>query len=122
MTEGSLYFKRFVKECKRISRHIRFKRIKMGFYRIYYKDAYLHECYKDMPYKGYNIETYNHQLESKEFFQEYEDDVDTVRKVKNFVEGYVDSMDKIKKRVYMFKNDDEFYQNAKNAYKQVVIK
>lgn len=94
----------------------------MGFYRIYWQDAYLHEVYKEMPQKGYDIEEEDPRLESKQYYEEYEDTVDTVRTIKNFVEGYYDSLDHIKTRVYLLKNDKEFEQTAKNAYKQVYIK
>ena len=120
--DGSRWFKRLVRECKRISPYIRFKRIKMGFYRVYWKDAYIHECYKDMPYKGYTIETYDPRLENRSYYEEFEDNVKLIRNIKNFVEGYFDSIDKIRTRVYMFKNNDEMYQTAKKAYRQMVIK
>lgn len=119
---GSRWFKRLVRECKKISPHIRFRRIKQGFYRVYWKEAYIHEVYKDMPIKGYDIESYNQRLEDRSYYEEYEDNVDMIRTIKNFVEGYHDSIDKIRTRIYMFKNNDEMYQTAKNAYKQMVVK
>jgi hypothetical protein len=122
ITEGTYWFRRLMRDCRKISPHIRIKRIKMGFYRIYWQDAYLHEVYKEMPQKGYDIEEEDPRLESKQYYEEYEDTVDTVRTIKNFVEGYYDSLDHIKTRVYLLKNDKEFEQTAKNAYKQVYIK
>jgi hypothetical protein len=94
----------------------------MGFFRIYWKDAYLHEVYKEMPPKGYDIEQEDPRLESREYYQEYEDEVSVVRTVKNFVEGYVDSIDHIKTRVYLLRNNEEFADKAHNAYKQYIIK
>ena len=94
----------------------------MGFYRIYWKDAYMHECYSEMPYKGYDIEEEDPRLMDKKYYEEYEDNVQLTRKIKNFVEGYVDSMNKIKKRVWLFKNDDEHYKQAKRAYAQMKVK
>lgn len=122
MVEGSTWFRRLVKECKAISPFIRFKRIKFGFYRVYWRDAYIHEVYKEMPAKGYDIEAYDPRLENKSYYEEYEDKAELTRRIKNFVEGYYDSKDKILTRVYMFKNNDEMYQKAKNAYKQVYVK
>ena len=119
---GSIWFKRFYRESKRISPYIRFKRIKYGFYRIYYKGAYLHEVYSEMPMIGYDIEDYDPRLENKSYFEEYEDSAELTRKIKNFVEGYFDSIDKIRTRVWMFENDKEFNKTSSNAYQSVVIK
>lgn len=120
--QGTYWFKRFVKETKKISPHIRIIPIKMGFYRIYWKDAYLHECYSEMPYKGYDIEEEDPRLLDKKYYEEFEDQVQLTRNIKNFVEGYTDSINKIKRRVWLFKNDDEHYQLAKRAYQQMVVK
>lgn len=122
MYSGSYWFKRFVNECKTISPHIRIIPIKMGFYRIYWKDAYLHEVYSEMPPKGYDRETEDPRLESLSYYQEFEDEVETVRTVKNFVEGYYDSIDKIKTRVYLLRNNQEFADNAHKAYAQHIVK
>ena len=119
---GSSWFKRFVRECKAISPHIRIVPIKMGFYRIYWKDAYIHEVYSEMPPKGYDIEIEDPRIESKSYYEEYEDQVSLIRTVKNFVEGYYDSIDKIKTRVFLLRNNQEFAKNAHNAYAQTVIK
>lgn len=119
---GTYWFKRFVRECKRISPHIRIVKIKMGFYRIYWKDAYVHECYSEMPYKGYDLTEEDPRLMDKNYYEEYEDAVKLTRTIKNYVEGYADSIFKIKKRVWLFKNDDEHYKVAKRAYTQMKIK
>ena len=120
--QGSFWFKRLVRECKKISPHIRIVPIKMGFYRIYWKEAYMHECYSEMPYKGYDIEEEDPRLMDKHYYEEYEDNVQLTRKIKNFVEGYVDSIAKIKKRVWLFKNDQEHYKQAKRAYRTMKVK
>lgn len=120
--KGTYWFKRFVRECKRMSPHIRFVPIKMGFYRIYWRDAYVHECYSEMPYKGYDIEEEDPRLMSKHYYEEYEDQVELTRKIKNFVEGYADSMKKMKRRVWLLKNDPEHYKQSKRAYQQMVVK
>lgn len=122
INEGSAWFRRFHKECKKISKHIRFKRIKYGFYRLYWKQAYLHEVYKEMPMKGYDKEEIDPRLESREYYQEYEDNVEITRKIKNFVEGYWDSIRRVKTRVHQMQNDKEFYETARNAYKQMRVK
>lgn len=124
-TEGSIWFKRFYKECKQISPYIRFVPVKYGFVRIYWvagEPAYIHEVYRWMPEKGFDYEDKDMRFESHRYYQEYEDQAELTLKIKNFVEGYRDSIDTIKKRVFMLKNDKEFYKNAVNAYKNVVVK
>lgn len=123
LTEGSRWFRRFVKDCKDISSHIRIVKIKYGFYRIYWKEAYLHEVYKEMPMKGYDIEDDDVRMqESQKYYEEFEDGGEVTRKIKNYVEGYWDSLDTIRTRVYMMKNNDEFRQRAFDAYKQMVVR
>lgn len=75
-----------------------------------------------MPYRGYNIETDSPYKESFKLMQEYEQDGEIQRKVKNFVEGYVEAKKAILLREYQFKNNDEHYRTAKDMYKKVVIK
>lgn len=94
----------------------------MGFCRVYWKEAYIHEVYTDMPYRGYDIEEEDPRLVNKAYYEEFEDQVELTRKIKNFVEGYTDSIDKIRKRVWLFKNNEEHYEKAKNAYKQMIVK
>lgn len=119
---GSKWFKRFIKECQAISPHIKIRPIKMGFYRIFWKDAYVHEVYSNMPMKGYDIFEEDPRLESKAYYEEFEDNVELIRKIKNFVEGYYDSIDKIKTRVYLLRNNSEFAETAHRAYKQVYVR
>lgn len=124
--KGTIWFRRFVKEAEALSPHIVFKRIKFGFYRIYWVDggepAYMGECYKEMPENGYDVEEKNYQLESKKYYEEFEDNPELIRKIKNFVEGYQDNIRNLTTRVYMMKNDKEFRKTAVNGYKQVVVK
>lgn len=125
--EGSLWFRRFVKECRQLSPNLWFKRIKHGFYRIYWRGgggqtAYMHEVYKWMPYRGYDIEERNMRFDSQTYYQEFEDTTDYNLKVKNYVEGYLDSIDTMRKRVRLFKNDKEFRKTATDAYKQIRVK
>lgn len=123
--EGSFWFKKFKKEVKKMSPHFQFRRIKYGFYRIYWtgggEPAYVHEVYKWMPYKGYDWEEKDPRYEDKKYWQEKEDD-EIVLKVKNFVEGYVDSMQTMRKRFWMFRNNAEFRKEATAAYRNVRIK
>lgn len=109
-----------------MSPHLRFKRIKYGFYRIFWvgdgHSAYIGECYKEMPEIGYEIEEKNHQLESKSFYEEYEDNPELIRKIKNFIEGYWDNIDRIRTKVYMLKNNQEFRDQAQKAYSELTVK
>lgn len=124
--EGTPWFKRFYKDCKKMSDRLKFVRIKHGFYRIYWvsggQAAYVHEVYKEMPPKGYDIEEKDMRLQSKKYYEEFEDHVEYVRTIKNFVEGYYDSIKKIKKRLYMLRNNKEFRQKAVKKYKQIKVK
>ena len=121
-SEGSQWFRRLVKDLRRMSKHFRIVRIRNGFFRIYWKDAYVHEVYKEMPYRGYSWYTESPYKESYKLMQEYEVDGDLQRKIKNYVEGYTESIQAIKLRMYQFKNNDEHYKLAKDMYKSVVIK
>lgn len=105
-----------------MSRHIRVKRIKLGFYRIYFKQAYLHEVYKEMPEFGYDMDDLDPRFESQKYFEEFEDNTELTRTIKNFVEGYWDSLDRVRTRLYMLRNNDEFLKNAMEAYQQMVVK
>jgi hypothetical protein len=120
--EGSRWFRRLRKELRQISPHIRLVRIKMGFYRIFWKNAYIHEIYKDMPQKGYDVERLDPRLTNQSYYEEFEDNVEVIRTVKNFVEGYYDSIATIKTRSFMMKNNKEFNETSRNAYKQFVVK
>lgn len=120
--KGSVWFRRLVSECSKISKHIRFKRIRLGFYRIYWRGAYIHEVYKEMPHIGYDIEEADPRFENKKYYEEYEDRTELTRKIKNYKEGYYDAIKRIRTRVHLMQNDKEFYTNARNAYKQMKIR
>lgn len=122
MLEGSHWFKRFYEDCKKISPQLRFRRVKYGFYRIYFKQAYIHEVFKEMPQNGYDLEDLDPRFEDRRYYEEYEDNAELTRKIKNYVEGYFDSLDRIRTRVFMMKHNKEFNENATEAYKQMVIK
>lgn len=120
--EGSYWFRRLVKEAKKISPHIRFKRIKYGFYRIYLRAAYIGECHKDMPLEGHDVLEKNYHLEDQRYQQEYESTIDSTARLKNFKEGYHQTLDRLRTRVYMFKHNREFYKNALRGYSQMRVK
>lgn len=120
--EGSYWFRRLMRDLNKISKHFKVRRIRCGFYRIYWKDAYVHEVYKEMPYRGYTWYTESPYKDSLKLSQEWEQDGEIQRKVKNFVEGYSEAYKAIKLRVYQFKNNDEHYRTARQMYRQMVVK
>lgn len=120
--EGSLWFRRLQRDCKKMSRHIRFKKIANGFFRIYYKQAYLHEVYKEMPQHGYDFDYLDPRFELKKYVEEKEDRGEITRLVKNYVEGYWDSIDRIRTRFYMYRNNPEFNKTAIGGYAKMNIK
>jgi len=120
--EGSYWFRRMVRDLYRESKHFKIRRIRDGFFRIYWKEAYVHEMYKEMPYRGYVWYTESPYKESFKLMQENEQDGEIQRKVKNFVEGYSEAYKSITIRIHQFKNDEEHYKIAKEMYQQVVIK
>lgn len=123
---GSLYFRRFLKDLKRMSPHLVLVPITHGYFRLYFinggEGAYIHEVWKWMPYRGYELEYKDIELISKKYFEEYEDQLTMNRKVKNFVEGYWDCLDRVKTRLWLLKNDKAFREEATKAYRQVVVK
>lgn len=126
MTEGSYWFRRFVKDIKNLSPHFKFLPIQHGWYRIYWtgggEPAYIHEVWKYMPHKGYNIEQMDPNVVSQKYYQEYEDQLTLTRKIKNFVEGYWDSMRTMELRYYQLRNDREFRETATKAYRTIKVK
>ena len=118
----SSYYKRLKRECHKISPHIRFKRIRCGFVRIYYKNSYLHEVDESMPRQGYDFEIANPKLEDRNFYQEYEDQIDVIKTVKNFKEGYNDAKDRIQTRIWMHRHNLEFNQRSEVAYRTMVVR
>lgn len=120
------WFKRFVKDCKKTSPHVRIKKLGYGFWRLYWtggcEPAYIGEFYEEMPYKGYDKTDLDPRLESQKYYEEYEDHVKLVRTIKNFVEGYWDSLETFKKRIYLLRNNKEYYETATKAYRQVKIR
>lgn len=123
---GTMWFRRFVKEAKALSKNLRFVRIKNGFYRIYWvgegESAYIGECYKEMPEVGYDIEDINQDIDSRKYYEEFEDNADMIRKIKNFVEGYRESIKTLRTRVYMMRNNTDFRKQAIQGYKTMVVK
>lgn len=119
---GTVWFRRFRRECEALSPHVKFRSIKFGFYRIYYKGFYIGECYKEMPPHGYDTEEDDVNLSKQSYFEEYEDSAEMTRKLKNFVEGYYDAKKTFRTRMYMLRTDDEFYKTSKKAYQQMYVK
>lgn len=122
MRGGSRWFRRFHKWAKRKYPHLRFKRGKLGCVRIYYKQGYIHEVFKEMPQHGYDMDDLDPRFESQKYFEEYEDFDELGRKIKNFVEGFHESVDRLQTRMYMMRHDKEFYENSQQAYQQMTIK
>ncbi len=121
--EGSYWFQRFVKYAKTLNSEIRVKRINFGFYRIYYRNFYLGECYKEMPQYGHDIYEKNLRLMSdKKYYEQFEDRIEKIRKIKNFVEGYWESVDKLRTRFYLLKHNDEFNKTSSEGYGNMKIK
>lgn len=120
--KGSIWFRRILRDIKRMSPHFRVVHAKYGFYRIYWKNAYIHEVYDSMPYLGYDTEEEDVNLDKQSYYEEYEDSNEITRKIKNYVEGYWDTYDVIRTRLWMLQNDSEFRDNAQKAYQQFVIK
>lgn len=119
---GSYWFRRLKKDCKRISKHIKFVRIAHNFYRVYWNQAHVHEVYGYMPQFGHDIYEKDSRFMSKKFYEEYEDRAQFNQKIKNFVEGYWDSLDTIQTRVYLMRHSKEHYDTAVKAYAQMVVK
>jgi hypothetical protein len=119
---GSKWFRRLCRELKQRSKHYRIVPIRHGFYRVYWKDAYVHEMYKEMPYRGYQWYTDSPYKDSLKLMEQMEEDGEIQRKIKNFVEGYTEASKAIQLREFQFKNNPEHYQVAKDMYKTVVIK
>lgn len=119
---GNVWFRRFYRECKKLSPHIRFRKIKFGFYRIYFQSAYIGECYDNMPPKGYDKEEDDVRFMNQSYYEEYEDSAKMTRQVKNFVEGYYDLINTFKTRIYLLKNNREYRDDAKKAYQQFYVK
>ncbi len=119
---GSLWFRRLRKDCEKISPHIRFVRIHHNFYRIYWRQAYLHEVYREMPQFGHDILETDLRLLNQRYYEEYEDRATITNKIKNYREGYWDSLDRIRTRVYLMRHDKEYNETASRRYETVVIK
>lgn len=109
-----------------MSPHLVLRPINYGYYRVYFinggESAYIHEVWKWMPHRGYDIEGKDSELISQKYYEEFEDQLKMNRLVKNFVEGYTDCIERTRTRLYMLKNDKSFREEATKAYRQVVVK
>lgn len=71
---------------------------------------------------GYDLDDLDPRFENQKYYEEYEDNAELTRNIKNFVEGYYDSLDTIRTRNYMMKTSPEYNERATNAYKQMVVR
>ena len=126
MIEGTSHFRRFKKEAESWSPHLKFRRIKKGFYRIYWhgsgKPAYIYECMKNMSFRGYQWEHKNLKLENKKYYEKKEDNIDTIYRVKNFREGYTESIRRLRTILYQFRHNKEHYKIATEGYERMRVK
>ena len=120
--QGSYWFKRLMEDIKSIDPYLRVVRAKMGFYRIYWKQSYVHEIYSECPMIGYDFEIEDPSLESQKYYDELEDCKENTRKLKKYKEGYFDSLDHIKTRVWMLRHDKEFNENAAKRWQEAVVR
>lgn len=120
--EGSRWFRRLVKDVRKIDPYLRVKRIKYGFYRIFWKQVYVHEIYKECPLIGHDVVENDHRIESQKYYEEYEDNAQLIRKIKNYKEGYWDAIDRIRTRVYMMRHNKEYHENASRRFQQFTVK
>lgn len=122
----SRWYRRLKSEIENISPHIRFKDIRYGFARIFWigdgESAYIGEAHKNMSEVGYDIEEKNFQLESKKYFEEFEDNFNLINQIKNFREGFWDSLDRLRTNIYLLKNNSEHRKEAQAAFKQMIVK
>lgn len=101
---------------------IRVVRLKLGFWRIYWKNHYIGELFEEMGSQYHDIEGYDPRLESQKYYEEFEDHVKMVRTIKNFAEGYYDSLIKFQKRIYQLRHNPEFWERSKRAWEDSSIK
>lgn len=118
----TVWFKRLKRELPSISPRLRLVRIKFGFYRIYFDEYYVHEVCEDMKEMGYDIYEYDPRFESRGYYEEYEDQAELTMKLKNYREGYRDTVDKLRKRVYMLRNNEEHRRQSAMVYANSVMK
>ena len=118
----TFWFKRLEKDIHNLSSNIRLVRGRNGFYRVYFKNAYLHEVFEELPQQGYDFEDYDPRFESQDYYEEFEYVDDLIRKVKNYKEGYWDAIGTIKRRFWLLRNNLDFYNEATGLYKDMVVK
>ncbi len=119
--EGSYWFKRIQEDLRSLSSQLYLVPIAHGFFRIYFKQAYVGELYKEMPEYGYDITDEDMSLDDKTYYINKMEDGEVQRKIKNFVEGYVQVLDQVQTRYYMLRHNSEFYKEATSGYKKLNI-
>jgi hypothetical protein len=118
----SYWFNRLERDIAEVSPQLRLIPAGHGLWRVYYNSCYVHEINENLTANGYDIEEYNERLESRGYYEEYEDQIEVIRTVKNYAEGYWDALEHVKHRLYLLRNNDEFYEQSRKAYETAVIK
>lgn len=118
---GSSSFRRLVKFFSRYP-EVEFRRIGLGFYRIFYRGVYIGECYKEMPQVGYDITEDDPGFINKSYYEEYEDKAKLTRKVKNFVEGYYETKKSLLSKMWTFRNNNNLFEDTRKSYRQFKVK
>jgi len=118
----SYWFEKFRRDILRLDPQFKFHRLKDGFWRIYWKDHYMGECFEEMTQVGYDLVAYDPRLENQSYYEEYEDHVKMVRTIKNFIEGYWDGLINMKRKIFLLRRNHEMFERSQRAYKQMVIK
>ncbi len=118
----SYWFLRICQDLKKMDSQIRIVRLKLGFWRVYWKGNYLGELFEEMSCQYHDTESYDPRLESQKYYEEYEDHIKLVRTLKNFTEGYYDSLAKFRRRIYQLRHNPEFWSRSKRLGDGAVIK
>jgi hypothetical protein len=71
---------------------------------------------------GHDIEEKNWNMEDFSYYRQMDDLADQTARLKNFREGYVETLDMLRTRTFMIKHNKEFYERARQGYSQLRIK
>lgn len=118
----STWFLRLERDLARMSPQLRLVPAGHGLCRIYFKECYVHEVNENLAPLGYDIEDHNERLESQGYYEQYEDQIDVIRTVKNYAEGYWDALRHVEHRLFLLRNDPNFYEESRKAYAEAVVK
>lgn len=75
-----------------------------------------------MNLRGHDIEEKNWNMEDFSYWRTHGDVADQSAKLKNFREGYTETLNLLRTRTFMIKHDKEFYERARAGYSQLRIK